>query len=341
MIACAGAGWLDGDAAAYAAQVATGDLADRWTHVGYVAVGIAVQRTTGLDPTLALDLMSLMACVAAVALAGLRAGPVAAWGVAAAVLPWCSFAEVDPVWIALALGALRFPWLVAPAVAVSPVALLAVPWLVLEERMHTRAVVSWAALAVVALTLVSGGAWWTGERGVLRVEALLPGRTALAWAVHASPLLALLPGVRRHALPLLGLAGLLLVPPDVPAWVLGSIAVAFAAARTGRRAGLVLGVALVVGLVEYGGRVRQVRSEQRAVEAIAALLERDDGLVAPFTWGARVAVHATGDPYGLRWHPPGRFLRDQEETWCTAPPERALIMGEGTVRWTAETACDR
>jgi hypothetical protein len=334
-----GSGWIDGDAAAYAAQIATGHLTERWTHVGYVAAGVAL-RATGLDPTLALDLLSLLASVATVLLAGRRAGPVAAWGAAAAVLPWASFGEVDPVWIALVLAALRLPWLVLPAVAVSPVALLAVPWLALEEQARARAYVGWAALAVFTLTAASGGAWWTGERGVLEVAPLLPGRTALTWALHASPLLVLLAGTKGASAPLLGLAGLVFVPPDVPAWVLGSIGVAIVAARTRRPAAGVIVVAMTIGLVEHHGRVSRVRQERDAVEAIARLLGPDDGLVAPFTWGARVAVHATGDPYGLRWHPPGAFLRDQEELWCGDPPARALVMDGGPLRWTTAVRCD-
>jgi hypothetical protein len=77
------------------------------------------------------------------------------------------------------------------------------------------------------------------------------------------------------------------------------------------------------------------------VERIGRLLGERDGLIAPFTWSARVAVHATGDPYGLRWHPPGRFLRNQQASWCDDPPARALVVGDGPPHWTSDTRCDQ
>src|SRR4029079_12109058 len=135
-----------------------------------------------------------------------------------------------------------------------------------------------------------GGAWWTGERGVLdAVRTVLPGRTALAWAVHASPLLVLVPGTRRPW-PLLGLAAFVLLPPDVPAWVLGGVALALRA----RTSLPVLAVALTVGVLEHRSRVHAVEADQHVVAAVAAALGPRDGLVAPFTWGARISVAATG-----------------------------------------------
>ncbi|MEQ1506877.1 MAG: hypothetical protein ABMB14_31915, partial [Myxococcota bacterium] len=89
-------------------------------------------------------------------------------------------------------------------------------------------------------------------------------------------------------------------------------------------AALAVAAQVALGGFALGARTSRVRAETAVVNAVAAALGPDDGLVAPWTWGARVAVGRTGDPYGLRWHPPGRFLRDQRSAWEVHPPTRIL-----------------
>jgi hypothetical protein len=326
----AGAGPINGDAAAYAAQGRAADLADRWTHLGYVALAAAVRG----DP-LALDLVTALAGAATVLAAaslahGGRRGAAAA-GAAAVVLPWAGFAEVDLLWIcAVTLGvAARSPagasLLVALGVAVSPAALLATPWACAVRRGPAAAV--GAIGAVVLLTAASGGAWWTGERGVLEAGPLLLGRTAGAWATGLPWLLApawIAAGGDRR---LVALAPLLLLRPDVPGWVLGGVSVAAVAAAAPIRA-LVLAQVLL-GLGGLAVRWDRVRHESDVVAEVAAALQPDDGLIAPWTWGARVAVARTGDPYGLRWRPPTGWLRGQRAAWCSDPPRRAAVLPPG------------
>jgi hypothetical protein len=115
--------------------------------------------------------------------------------------------------------------------------------------------------------------------------------------------------------------------------------VALAASRCDRRAlrGLVA-VAVALGAAGLAARHARVHHEAAVVASIAAALGPDDGLVAPWTWGARVAVVRTGEPYGLRWRPPRGFLRDQAEAWCDPLPPRAAVLPpgpDGAVRWTS------
>jgi hypothetical protein len=191
---------------------------------------------------------------------------------------------------------------------------------------------------VLALTLASGGAWWTGERGVLRsTEALLVGRTLGAWA-ESLPWL-LVPGWiaaggdRRVA----WLAPLVLLPPDVPGWVLGGVAVALGAARApGRWMAPAALLQLALGAGGLAVRARTVRAENAAVAEVVAALGPDDGVVAPWTWGARVAVAAAGHPYGVRWRPPRGFLRDQRAAWCGEPLARVAVLPpapDGSIAW--------
>jgi hypothetical protein len=105
--------------------------------------------------------------------------------------------------------------------------------------------------------------------------------------------------------------------------------------RSSRWAAWVVAAQLAWSATETVGRVRRAREENAVVAEVAAALGPGDGLVAPWTWGARVSVAASGDPYGIRWHPPGRFLRDQQARWCADPPERVLILPER--RWVSGT----
>jgi hypothetical protein len=300
-----GTGPIDGDAAAYG----VGAWNERWTHAAYVA---ALRVVDG-------DVLSWLACWLAAIGAARTGGRLAAAGTAAVLLPWAPFAEVEPLWIAAMVWAATGPWwLAALGVALSPTALLATPWA------GRRAVLAGMA-AVAVLTVVSGGAWFTGPRGVGEA-VLLPGRTLAEWGKWLP--WALLPLARgRWWL----LAPLVLAPPDVPAWLLVGIAWTMAlgqqpserpwvpASRRHDLACVLVSAQLLVGGWQLWRRVERVRAEDAVVDAIVAL--GPDGLVAPWTWGARVAVRAAGDPYGIRWHPPGRWLRGQRTAWCADPPQ--------------------
>ncbi len=334
-LAFVGAGYVNGDAAAYAAQGWAGDLWGRATHVGYVAVAAALAPLAGDHLPVALDVVGVLAMAAAAAVASRRL-PLLGLATVAVLLPWAPFAEVDPLWVALVvLARAGVPAALALAVAVSPVALLTVPWLVLARR--SPAPVLEGAAAVVLLTAGSAGAWWTGPRGVLTHDTLLPGRTAAAWGTGLPWLwgaaLAVAGGpraLRPLAAPLAALLPLLVVPPDVPAWLVGGLvvgeALAEAHARAEGRVRRLLAAAVGAQLLLAGGlaahRAARVREEAAVVRRVVDAWQPGDGLVAPWTWGARVAVTATGDPYGLPWHPPGRFLRDQARQWADADVQR-------------------
>src|SRR5690606_38627424 len=114
--------------------------------------------------------------------------PLAGAATGVALLGIAPFAEVDPVlWSLLAVATVAGPAgaaaLVAGAVAVSPAALVALPWLVVTRRADARVVaaaLAGAVLAVLALSLASSGAWWVGERGVLRSDLSGVGRAPAA-----------------------------------------------------------------------------------------------------------------------------------------------------------------
>jgi hypothetical protein len=318
-----GSGPMGGDAAAYAAQAASGTTDDRWTHAGYL---LPAALLAGLRPETVLLAMDLASWVSALLLVGVVAsrveraggdGVLGGLGLAAVVLPWAPFAEVDLPWMAaLSLGV---PW-AALAVAISPVALLALPGLPDLRRL------GWALGAVALLTWLSRGDWWWGERGVLSSPGPMPGRTLQATLLHLPwPVILLSP---RAALPLLasGLP-LLLVPPDVPAWALTSARLVEQAARAPHPwLRWAVALQLVLGAGEGAARLWKVRQENAVVTELSSQLGPQDGLVAPWSWGARVAVAKSGDPYGIPWHPPGRWLRDQHRQWCEARPTRIFAL---------------
>lgn len=375
----AGSGWLNGDAAAYAAQGWAGDVTDRWTHVGYALIAVAAAPWAGPHLPLLLDGLGVAMAVAAAVGAGRGVearGELAALGTIAVLLPWAPFAEVDLVWIAaLVWATLGVRGAVAVGVSVSPVALLALPWVAL--RRCSLAPLLEGAATVLLLTVLSAGAWWIGERGVLRGPPLRPARTLAAWGTALPGLLVLCgllqggvawwrsdrgreavasgggtgperPGPERtgpgqEAPPgrtgpglggwvgVLALLPLALAPADVPAWLLAWIALACTIARRGPAtlAGALIVGQLGLGILEVEQRAERVRSEARIVAHVAASLGPADALIAPWTWGARVSVAATGDPYGVIWRPPGGWLRDQQQRWSAAEPQRAAILPPG------------
>lgn len=337
-LAVGGAGFLNGDAAAYAAQGLAGDLASRPVHAAYVAVAVALGGLGDALPR-ALDALTAVAAGGAVLAAthAARAPALAAAVAAACVLPWCAFAEVDLPWMALVLAAVVAPPAAAAAaaglaVAVSPTALLAMPWVAVERGGARVLAGPWIAVAV--LTLASGGAWWTGDRGVL-TGALLPGRSLEVHLLSGLWALALLPR-RRAALALLPLV---LAPPDVPTWLLWGLASARHLPRVRWARGLALGTVLL-GLWGLGERRAHVAREDRVLRAVAEALRPGDAVEAPWSWGARLGVIASGDPYGVHWVAVPQPVRDQ----VLCPAERVLALppgawpSTGVLGWEGEVA---
>jgi hypothetical protein len=268
---------------------------------------------------------------------------------AAAVVPWASFAEVDVPWMALCVGgaAVANPWvagvLLALATAVSPVALLAMPWVWRARAWPEgqRGVVALCAptlLFVVGISVASAGAWWLGPRG------LFPGIVFAPWRVFTEGLAAMpwfsLPlwlwGWLLGGAPgLLAAAPLLLAPPDLPVSVLVAVSLglggarAWAWARGRRRLLLLFALLIVADLARSGaawrGRAERVRTEHGALQSLVSSLEPGDRVVAPWTWGARASVLATGKAYGLDWRTPDKA----EPAWCDQGRVRVLPPDSG------------
>lgn len=370
----AGGGFANGDAAAYAAQILRGDLADRVTHVGYLGMGWLLSQLVGAQALpWVLDLLTALCAtlsVAAVArISRLRGGhpTAAAAALAVALLPLCSWAEVDVVWLAALLWAVALrsrvtaALLVAFAICISPTALLGLPWVAgvrgsdaagrhgWERPWRYAATwheVAWlagvVAFTVGALTVGSGGAWWIGERGVLAVSGIQLDRSLGELVEHA-----LLPGVlvgasigwlrSRRGLGALLTLPLLLAPADVPSWILLSAALALSVGAAPAIGGL--GRLLVIGglgaqaLLSLGSwdlqRV-QARQQMAITRDVLDAMGSEDGLIAPWGWGVRASVMATGDEYALSWRPPGDLVRDQAARWCGQAFERIAILPPGS-----------
>lgn len=327
-LALGGSGTLGGDPVVYAIQARSGDLWSRPVHLGYLALANVLAPLAGDALLRWLDAVSAVAAAAIVLLVG--RSTTSAVAAAAVVLPLAPFAEVDLVWVALLVGAPHAPpaaaaALVALAVAVSPVALLALPWVVATAR-DARPLLG-ALLAVAVLTVATGGAWWTGDRGVLTAAVWMPGRSLEGWA-WALPWLCL-PLYRGPAGPLLATLPLCLAPPDVPGWLVPGLALA----REVRGAPPLAVAQAAVAAVALAATTAGVRAEDRLLRRVAAELGAGDGVVARWSDGVRISAFATGDPYALTWRPADRPVRDQAARWCADPPHRVAVVADGAVRW--------
>ncbi len=370
----AGRGFANGDAAAYAAQALRGDLSERTVHVGYLAIGSVLSKVVGaaalpwaMDALTALGAALLVAGVARLA-GRVGAHPTAAAAaIAVAIAPLVSWAEVDLLWLAalvwaVTAGPVGAAVLVALAVSFSPSALLALPWVAYlrgdlrgdrpawaplrmdADRWRELAVVGGAAIAIVALLSVgSGGDWWVGERGVLRGPPLRLDRVLSTWQSRA-----LLPGVlvgatlgwlrTRRAFGVVLVAPLVVLPADVPGWLVLSVCLALAVAAAPRFDGL--GRALTYGALAIQGALAigawdaqriSVRRDAEVIRGVLGAMGPSDALVAEWTWGVRASVVATGDEYALTWRTAGEPVRDQAERWCGVSFERVAVLPPGRV----------
>jgi hypothetical protein len=91
-----------------------------------------------------------------------------------------------------------------------------------------------------------------------------------------------------------------------------------------------VGLQAALGGLSALGLSQQVAAESQLIGELARGLGPQDGLIAPWHWGARVAVVATADPYGLRWRDPDGFLQDQQQEWCGAAFDRVALLPPGT-----------
>ncbi|MBN2801164.1 MAG: hypothetical protein JXX28_18640 [Deltaproteobacteria bacterium] len=319
-----GAGFANGDAAVYCAQGLAGDLSERVVHVGWIGLAVALGWLTPAHLPRALDAVVALAAAVGVLAVGRRAGPKAALAWGALALPLAGAAEVDLPWVSLALWAGLSRWggaLSALAVAVSPASLLALPW----SARGRREVLGGALVATVLLSVASGGAWWWGDRGVLQgAGAWAPGRGLEAWGWGLGPgLLLALWAPRRWLLTL----PLLLLPPDVPGWLLAGAALAEGAEALGRRrpaAAWVLLAAMVAhGALGLAHTTARVAREREVISAVVRDLDGHTGLIATWSWGVRASIEATGDPYALDWRTPAG-VRDQAARWCAG--ERSALV---------------
>ncbi len=301
-----GSGPANGDAAVYAWQADNAVLAERTVHFGYIALAYV------LGPE-SLDLVNVLAaCGLCLGAARWADSWVAAAVVAAAVLPLASLAEVDVPW------ACAVSWILASksrwgagtwagiAMSLSPLTLLALPWILLNRR-------EWAIAAsclgvVAAISIYGGGDWWFGGRGVLDPPPLLPGRTLQTWLWFlpwlAVPIAWSAP-VKREGLLLLPL---ILAPPDVGAWLIGALFLGEWAARGWNGGGLgagLLAAAALWGLVLQQGEITRVRAENAQIAAVVAQMGPEHGLEASWSVGVRASILAGKGPYGLRWKKPG------------------------------------
>jgi hypothetical protein len=316
--AASGAGLTNGDLAAYLEQAERGSLTERPTHLGYVALARGLSLLPG-DLALYLDHLATASALACAAM--LPRGAPLLLGVAAC-LPLVGHGEVDATAHLLVLLAARAPapWAAlawAAGITVSPFCLLAAPWLAAERG--PRWVVPVTLGAVALLSLPEQGGWWWGHRGVLRAPDW-----RWAWGLDA-PLLAALVLYRLQArdawLVLLALA-----PPDLPRAVLPVLLLGHRALRpapSGVTAAL-LSLSLAAGARQAWDGDRRVRREQAWLVAAADALRAGEGLIAPWSLGARASYLATGRVYGARWRVPGGFVRDQEGRWCAGIPARVI-----------------
>jgi len=385
-LAGAGSGFVNGDAAVYAAQGWQHDLASRPVHLGYILVANALASVAGARLPLWLDAVAGISCAATTLGTGVLAASLerrppwlAAVVAGAMLLPIASFGEVDPLWVALAVWAAAVPstrvavGLAMLAVTVSPLALLALPWVStlrwsravettrreegVPSSSPTRGLWIGALLAVVALTTVSFGQWWTGPRGVLHAPSPRPLRTLGRWLHEGFPWLAaplaVVGWVTGGGPGLVAPVPLLLAPTDTDGWALWSVSLALIAARGASTVGWrrLLGVGLVGlallqplwGLHAWWAHRRAVRRGTAVTERVLAAMGPEDGLVAAWSWGARASVIAKGAPYALPWRvpgppvrPPGPWCRRSFDTVWLLPPD--LPLPAGWARGAVETS---
>ncbi len=362
----AGHGPVNGDAAVYQHQAAHGILEQRSIHVGYVALARLLCLAAGDALPWLLDalnaLSSAILCAVAGSLAARQGGSAAvgALATAACLLPVAPFAEVDALWAALLAGAVVLPLWVAPlavaaSLAVSPLALLALPWLLLA-RLQRACCWRHAAIAPIVGLLLwlpllawCGMDWFTGPRGVL-TDAVLGvsfERLGDAWlgALALPGLVApLVLGLGRTGRRGIGLLLLAILPlfllvrfADVHAWMIAAVTLGWLAG-TGTVAWPVHRALLWVPLVlqlAFGWRDaltqrNLVRDSNKTIANLATQVEPGDLVVASWSWGVRYGIAHAGEPYEGGWVQATDLDPLHSQAVWVLPPGRTL---PGPWRW--------
>lgn len=357
-----GSGFVNGDAVVYAHQAMTGDWASRITHVGYIFPTWLLALGTGEYTPVLMDLFSAIAAgfaVVSAAKIGAKIGgnPTIVAGLTfVGVLPLASSAEVDIVWFAMLLYATVAPRWAAVlftgwAVAISPLAVLALPWaMVIRGAVYGRRargsafeLALGAVIGVIVLTLLSSGAWWFGDRGVLVATDAFEYREVVHRWTHGVGLTYVavcaicLVHYSRVVVPSIWLAVLLsftmlAAPPDTAGYLplLISLALLAGFSRPSMRligAGFVV-VSMLFAVGEWSRRVARVEAENTLAQHIAQRITDADGLIATWSWGVRVSWYRDGNPYGDWWRVPGSTLR-QQHVWCQRSFQRVANLPAG------------
>lgn len=318
----AGAGPRNGDAAVYLFQALAGDWSERRVHLPWLIAATGLVRGWG---PVALDVASAFLLAATTVWVGKsvpEAPGRAAAAFAAAAFAAASFAEVEPAWVCAVVVAAftRFTVVgLALGILVSPTAVLAAPWV--ATRTGLRPVLFGVGLGVGLATAFSGADWWWGDRGVFTAPLPNIGSCFLRWLMALGPLclLGVDRGVAASALLLFG-------PSDADSWLICAVALAGRSGKAPVFRWVVL-AGFVWGLVSWHALVRNVRAENAAIASLAASMEPEDGVIAPWSVGVRVSLQVTGEPYGLNWRPPSGFVRDQQARWCSQTPDRIVWWG--------------
>jgi hypothetical protein len=326
---CVGKGFANGDAAVYWHAGSQLDFTERSIHLGYLVVA------AGVRSPLALDLVSVAAAAATVVAAGRHGG----WSwfasaiVGCAVVPYAGYAEVDLLWTALLAWAVIAPArvgaaLVAVAVSISPTALLALPIVVDQARPKAVWLLMGALGMVSLLTLVSGGDWWFGDRGVVAYGVDVGTTLGRSW--RYMPWICMIPVLWHRPSRLV--SGLLLVaaPSDAACWALLAMAGSTAVPIRGRMLWLWPQVALSAWLMlsERG----RVISETNEIAASRDQVDAYTLVVAPWSYGVRWSILGGSGPYSEHWRAVPA-VRGQRIRSCSRDFRKVVALGLNPVEW--------
>ena len=369
-----GAGFVNGDAVVYAHQAMTGDLASRITHIGYILPVHVLAWIAGANTPILMDLLSALAagfafiCAAKISMK-VGGDPKAVAGLTfVGVLPLACSAEVDIIWFTLLLYATvttrrRAIVFSCWAVAVSPMAIAALPWaMVIRSAVHARRsrlsafdIGFGALLGVSVLSVLSSGDWWFGQRGVLVATDVFEYKEVVHRWTHGVGLTYVaicavcLVNYKRVLAPSLWISVVLSLtmlasPPDTAGYIplLVSLALLAGFSRHSMRfltAGLII-ISMLLAVGEWSRRVARVEAEDALVRHVAQRLADEDGLVATWSWGVRVSWYREGSPYGAWWRVPGAAL-PQQLLWCQKSFLRTASLPAGRdydnrVQWTVD-----
>lgn len=342
-----GGGFFGGDVPVYIHQANSGDLSQRVIHIGYIMLIQCLLPLFGEKVHMVLDALNLIAGLGIVCLVyrwGTQRGYskiLSAGFVGIALIPFLSWAEVDLLWIGAVTLAIVIRNRVGSALifslgmTLSPVALLTLPFVLLERRALGDSKTPWihcGSVVVVwgVLSLIGGGDWWIGDRGVLSMHSLSPGLVLQHW-IEDGLSYGLAPWVIAGTVMgrdyrWLVLLPLCLAPPDVPtglclaiAWS-GGFSDAVNRSRSIPVLRWIFPLCVFLQLTYQGGRWKETRDrlvqERTEINHVAAQIPENALLLAPWRLGVQVSLVKTGDPYQGRWRSQQKPVRDQQDRSC-------------------------